>query len=262
MLVLALYTAIFIAIMPELAFFATGIAVLALFAGFASAHLSARFGRRYVMGIYVALFVSMLAHIPVMVWFVSLDVGREFIDWTHEIPGFMQIRQYGYALEVAIACGTGLFVVLEKPEKGVYFSLIIGVTVLWAALCWSGGRGAIVSLGGSFFMITMLYPKMALRLWGFVVPTAVSGAVLSIFIYTPENVSLGLFNGLERSMDGDFSSGRVFAWGEAVRLFFERPLMGHGMSQFSVLSDKIPFREAHNLFLDSLLSIGALGTVV
>jgi O-antigen ligase len=70
-----------------------------------------------------------------------------------------------------------------------------------------------------------------------------------------------------RTEDSDTLSGRAFIWPEVLYFAGQRPWLGYGFESFwtpariEIISGNLGWglREAHNAYLESLLSIGGLG---
>ncbi len=264
LLAVAVYTSQFVAISYKMAFYTTGISVASVLIGFSFVQLASRFGRIFVTAILYALFVGMLLHLTVMLSYVYLEAGNDALDWAHAMPGYAAVRLYGYSVELAIATGTGLF--LLQPQKANARSWLIfsGAALLWGAIFWSGGRGAMASLIVSFILASIVLPHIILRLWGFVLATMSIGAALSLLVWTPSSLSFGLINFFVRTTGGNATSSRLDMWKEAFTLFLDRPIFGHGISQYHLYTQIESFKtypQVHNLILDALFSLGLIGGV-
>ncbi|MEE9452975.1 MAG: O-antigen ligase family protein [Paracoccaceae bacterium] len=143
-------------------------------------------------------------------------------------------------------------------------SLLIfsGAALLWGALFWSGGRGAMASLMVSFILASIILPGIALRLWGFVLATVPVGAGLSLLVWTPLSSSFGLMGFFVRSTGEGVTSGRIDMWKDIFTLFLDKPIFGYGNAQYHLHTQIEAFKsfpQVHNFILDALLSFGLVG---
>lgn len=61
------------------------------------------------------------------------------------------------------------------------------------------------------------------------------------------------------SVAGDISNGRFDVWARSLSLFAQKPIFGHGIDTYHLLGSVI---NAHNSYLQTLVELGAVGTVV
>lgn len=242
--------------------------IVALIAGIAAAAIKVKYGNRAIIGFSWALFGAMILHAPFIVWLHFIEGQNPDFEWNFRLPGFTGARPYNYMLEAGIAAGVGLFWLTRDKAIAQRSLLWLGAIILWAALFWSGGRGGLAALLLTFILATLIWKTFGAQMWAFILSSLTLGASISLVLPTPD----GGFGILKR-FTADFQSesinqlatGRITMWREAIDLFLERPIFGHGVSQYPLLTkipDFQPPRHVHNLLLDSLLSLGIVGTVI
>ncbi len=168
-----------------------------------------------------------------------------------------------------------------SPRKTWWKSLIygaIGLIFLFFFLV-SQTRGAFIGLGAAVFSF-LVYLSWVSRGWRkWLLPTLIIFTVLvsGLIYYKNSDLVKKLPGG--RMFDISFSdqtvNTRLWTWGSAWRGFLERPILGWGPENFSVVFDKyfdprhfIPgqntetwFDRAHSLYLDALAETGIFGFI-
>jgi hypothetical protein len=138
-------------------------------------------------------------------------------------------------------------------------------------------RGAFVGLFAAVFFaaLYLLFSNRRLRLWagGFLLVIVLSYGIL--YHYRQALIDRNVFGArfLEIGLSADSLQTRLWTWGSAVRGFKERPILGWGPENFTVVFDKYfdprhfnPnqstetwFDRAHSLYFDALAETGIVG---
>jgi len=255
-------------------------ALLAVGVGIAAYYAMAQYHARFAKPVYMAIVLGASGVLPALLVFVYIqapaDVPVSLFSW--QLPGFGAVRLLGMALEVGIVVSLGLL--LEAQGRKIRVWLWLSMIVLWAAVFWTGGRGAVLSIFGAAFVLTLARPALLKLIWSVLLASGAAGAALSLLLWVPEGLSFGLagmFADSTRSGLDAISSGRIDRWSGAVSLIAERPWLGHGLGQLANLwpvfaefdlkhPEGTPFptyfqayRTVHNMVLEILLAWGLLG---
>ena len=196
------------------------------------------------------------------------------------MPGIGPVRVFGAGLEAALLVGLALLAGSTGKMTSVRVALCLAVLALWTMLIWSGARGALLSILVAALVISAVRPIVAVRLWGIMLITGAAGAAFSLLIWTPDDISFGLWNMLDKSSQttvNEIGSRRMERWADSIGLIGERPWFGHGLSQFSNLwptyialdqkndyAGALPleflmYRHLHNVVLSAFLALGISG---
>jgi len=227
--------------------------------------------RKYIRGIYKALIVGVLLHMPFVFLIIYLRQDSDTFLWRVNIPGWGGGRPYNYFVEVGVVVGIGMLVIRSTQEKLFNVFLLVAISLSWMMLFWGGGRGAIVGILGALVISSIVAPHFAKKIWIVAGVTCVVGAVLSLLIWTPDSPSFGLLNMLTRTGSETLnrvSTGRIVMWLYAIESIKEHPFWGYGLEQFIFL--QVPRISAsanvhlhvHNLILEVILSWGLIGASV
>lgn len=262
------YTTIFVAPSSRMANYASGIGVTAILVGLAAAALKRRFGNRVAISTSWSLFVAMLLHAPFLIWLYVLEGQNPDFNWSYQLPGYPGLRMYNYSVEAGIAAGLGLFFLTDRQDKLKRLLLVIGVTLLWVLLFWSGGRGAFFALFATTVFVAFIVPKFVHNMWKFFFATTTLGAGFSLLLPVPSN-NFGIMSRIDRTINSgsinEISSNRLTIWSDAYNIFLDRPIFGHGIAQYRHLTSQVALTahdHVHNILLESLISFGLVGTAV
>jgi len=254
--------------------------LLALGVGVAAYYGMAHYHERFAIPVYMALVLSALALVPALLIFIYIqapaDAPAALFKWN--LPGFGAVRLFGMALEVGIVVALGLLVERQRRKGAVV--LWLALVALWAALFWTGGRGALISILGAALVLSLVRPALFKPIWGILLVSGAAGAALSLLIWLPAGASFGVINMFTESIKPSIdavSSGRIERWVDTISLIAERPWLGHGLGQFSNLWPKylafdqshalahphptyfLAYRTVHNIVLEILLAWGVIG---
>ena len=261
------YTTTIVAVDQKLAYYTSGRGAAVILVGLAAAALRQIHGEKFAKNIAWALFGGPILHAPFLIWLYVLEGQNSNFDWLWNLPGYPSVRLYNHAVEAGIAAGVGLYFLTGHQNAKQRALLLVGTVLLWGLLFWGGARGGLFALLASSFLIGAIVPKFISGLWKFFLSTMVLGGSLSVLFPIPDK-SYGLLSGIFRtigsgSLNGA-STGRMKVWEEAIGVFFERPIFGHGLMQLKRLVENIPSgtpKHTHNILLEALISFGLVGTL-
>ncbi len=247
-------------------------------AGVASIYAMHHYGARFLKPVYAVLLAGMMLTIPALLYFLytvpEARILGDAIRW--QMPGLGPVRVFGAALEAALVIALALLASAQGKRAG----LLLVVLAFWTILIWSGARGGILSILVATALISVVRPKIAVRLWLVLVITGAAGAALSLLIWTPDDISFGLWNMLDKTTQAtanEIGSQRMERWADSIGLIGQHPWLGHGFSQFSNLwpdyifldqengqtgalpLDFLMYRHLHNVVLDAFLALGLIG---
>ena len=261
------YSTTIVAINPFMAYYGSVRGFAAILVGLAAAALKRLHGERFTTSIIWALFAGAIFHAPSLIWVYVLEGQNPDFDWATRLPAYTNVRPYNHAVEAGLAAGIGLYFLAEHRKAQHQAILTLGTVLLWILLFWGGARGGFLALLAAFILMAVVIPQFFTRMWNFFLSTMALGASLSLLLPVP-NDSFGLLGILKRSVARETlnqaSSGRIEIWLDAVDIFFERPLFGHGLIQYRSLTDNLTPstpHHVHNILLESLISFGLIGTV-
>lgn len=229
--------------------------ILVIIAGCAAYHLTRRWGTTFAQFLIAALIAGPLLHIPVLVWLVQIQGQNPDFEWNFQLAGFTGVRPYSYTVEVAIALGLGRVAAIDRTRPLALFGGIALLSVLWAALFWSGGRGAALGLLGGLIVVTLVWRARALRLWFLGLLTAATGAILSLQVWTPPHGAFGLINVASRSVGNNPTSDRTDLWQAGLEAILANPILGYGFAH------PMAWGHLHNLPLNLLHAFGVVGSL-
>lgn len=187
--------------------------------------------------------------------------------WEPETPtlmeGFVHIRVFGFALAFALSAGIGLWATAGSRSRHTAAAILVGLTMLWTALFWSGSRGALLALLTALLVLACVLPALR-RTLPVAISTLIAGAALSIFLGDGKTGDFGLAARLATSATAEsaeaLSSGRIGLWTAAIEAANERPFTGHGYAQANAVFREagldVPHVHAHSIVLDAALALG------
>lgn len=196
-------------------------------------------------------------------------------DYSDDVGGIRNCLHY-FSVSSAGFMGTIAFLwsfanlLIRNYNRRVYVVLIFSIAVL----LYSISKNALFSISIVCFLLMLLTGKVKLNK-SFILIIVLVLAVLFIF---QERIS-SIFEMVQidtdgKITDGDFSiNGRGIIWAKAITLFSESPLYGYGYwdnvvalnDAFGGLGDITEDRsvnQAHNMILQSLISVGIIGTIL
>ena len=209
-----------------------------------------------------AIFGSIILAVPLSALLFAFEMPSYF-RWPNFIPGFVYIRIYGFALAVSIAVGIGLLTLPISQNRTVKTLVLLGLTLLWTTLFWTGSRGGVVA-------IICVVPTLAVfipRLRSILLPalaTMIIGGIISIQIPIPSNTFgvINVFNDVILADSADsFGNGRLDLWKGVLQLISEKPWFGNGYAQFIMHARYVEVvgSHTHNIILEAALAWGWIG---
>ena len=262
-----IYTTTIVAINPVMAYYTSGRGFTVILVGLAATALKQDHGNKFAISIGWALFAGVIFHAPFLIWLYVLEGQNPDFSWILSLPAYSGVRMYNHAVEAGLAAGIGLYFLTERRNTQNRAVLVLGTTLLWTLLFWSGARGALFTVVLTFILLTIIIPQFFYRLWKFFLSTIVLGASLSLLLPVP-HAGFGLLQMILRTIGSktldQASTGRLKMWADAFNIFLEKPLFGHGLVQYQHLIDKLKPNtpeHVHNILFESLLSFGLIGTM-
>ena len=147
-----------------------------------------------------------------------------------------------------------LYLIFQSKNNGrfVYplFLFLGGIALI--ALLASGNRGSWVALvATSVLFLATMFPKNPNKASFIFVGCAATGA----FILTQFS---GPANRLQLLLQG-YSTHRFDVWSNALDLFLQKPMLGHGLDTRAIMSANHWVYHEHNIFLSVLTAMGVVG---
>lgn len=183
-----------------------------------------------------------------------------------------------HPITVATFTGVGAVLLLARslfagsrhPAAGVswiLFAAFVGVVLMTAS------RGPLFALvGSSTFLLVKRTPSAAVRFMlvlvlAFTITTAVAGGLVERLVVLGSRTDGWVAETILRGQDPDQflgMTGRVELWESVVPFVAERPLIGYGyQGSRALLLDTASWAAyAHNAYLQTLLDLGVIGTVL
>jgi O-antigen ligase len=147
-----------------------------------------------------------------------------------------------------------------------FFLLLLGATAIWTAGLWSGSRGPLAALGGTFALWFWRTPKGSR--WRLTWLTAVPFALGLVFatLIPSQGSYLGVWNAVQRTSAAtgslsEMSSTRSDFWLASWRQFLTSPGFGLGPDAYRYLTPSMDGLQPHNFLLQWLLDFGIFGAV-
>ena len=146
---------------------------------------------------------------------------------------------------------------------GLLFLILMG-------LISAGSRNGALSFLVSMVVYLLILKRekiMGLLPIIFLIITMVAVGAIA-FVVSPPSVKTIVTDRFDPSATEDmyqYSSGRLYLWGNGLKLFIESPVLGHGRDSFEILSmlRRFPYVSApHNDYLRSLVEFGIVGLAV
>ena len=173
-----------------------------------------------------------------------LEIGR--VGSIYENPNY-----YGYAIELTIIAALCQYL---RKGKLIYIALLV-INLACNVLC--DCRTAWVAILAAVTVFALMYLR---KLW---ILLAAGGAGIAFVFIARLIPSIG-----ERLTFDDIShsfSNRTTYWSNAWSWFLDRPIFGSGVSSYeplSALHGERVLAHAHSLYLDMLLDVGIVGTIL
>lgn len=262
LLLIALTTSTLVAPAPEFSLMFLAMALATFFTGISLRYIIESAQPALARQLALAIFLSMLLFLPCLFVLLANWPQDSGFNLVRGIPGYINVRRWGFILAAAIAIGSGLLT-LTDLSRLARWAILAGLVILWTALCWSGTRGGIAALIAALAVSAAVSPA---RMRPLVLPLALTillGAALSLALPNPDP-AFGLWNAASRAVElpegAPITEGRMPLWVGALRAIAERPVFGHGYGQnFFVNDAPIGHTQTHNAILEVLLGWGFVG---
>lgn len=204
------------------------------------------------LALYVAILVVYAASVPADVDF----------NWMFFKLGVTNVRQVGFYSAVGMTASLGLAMGAKDARSCI---LAIAAGALLASISfWSGTRSSLVVAIGAFALCAVVAPRCRpIRGATFLAAILAGGLLLSMLGNKP-HWAFGwerLFNPAATASGDTVTSGRMDMWRETLALAMQRPLFGHGESQFR---NGVPIalkqlNHPHNSVVQMLFQWGLIG---
>jgi O-antigen ligase len=137
--------------------------------------------------------------------------------------------------------------------------------VAWAGLLWTGSRSPLLGLAVAFAVCALaVRGRERWRLGATLGVLGVAGAAVSWCFWTPA-VAIGWWQIAERSAPSlgakALTSHRTDFWARAFEHVRAAPWFGHGPDAYGFLTPALEGAQPHNVVLQLLLDVGAVGTL-
>ena len=177
-------------------------------------------------------------------------------DWEWGLPGFHNLRRFGFYAAPAAAVCFGL-VALTARRWWAWGGVSAAA---FAMTFWTGSRGAVWALIVGLSVTAAIFPAArSLRATGVTIVAALIGLAIAATVPPIPTQSIGRFG----TLDGN---GRVEIWSAAVEAIWARPWFGHGEGQAYLALDWPPWMSImphpHNVVLQVLLAWGLVGAAL
>lgn len=222
---------------------------------------------RWIMaGLIVFLVVTMISSIGVSTGL--FHIGKLKITHGARSEGFVEPNQYAayLALFSPVLFSGALFADTKKRQILFIFFIFLA----FVSLLITGSRGGAISFVSATCVYLFIFSRSGLiRLGVLTLTLAVVVPIIGVsaFILAPKNVRnlvTERFNPTKAKSADQYTSGRLTLWSEGIKLFYERPIFGHGQATFIPLMKK-NFRiwgNSHNDYLLYLVQYGVIGFVL
>lgn len=180
------------------------------------------------------------------------------VQWIADLPGFRNLRRFGFYAAPAAAVCFGL--VALTPRRWWLWGGISAIA--FVLTFWMGSRGTVWALIGGLSAMAAVFPAArSLRAAGVTISAALIGLAISAALPPIPSQSISRFG----SLDGN---GRVEIWSAAVEAIAAQPWFGYGEAQAfhalnwpAWLSADVQF-QPHNVVLQVLLAWGFVGAAL
>lgn len=262
--VVALYTALVVAIDRPLAMARTVMWLVHLLFGLSVAFEAAANRELVIRIFWPAVVAGLCSYVLLLILYVAIIPDATRFDWMHLWLAVGNIRQVGFYSAVGSAAALG--VAAFQPRPIARAMSLAAAAVMFGLSFWSGTRGSIIAVWAACGVALVVFRSLPrIRTLGMLVITTLVGALLSLLHVVPNGhygiariaISLG-HQGVE-----NVSSGRLSMWAGTYESILHRPLFGYGESQFrSVVPEaQGAFNHPHNVVLQIAFQWGIVGTL-
>lgn len=214
------------------------------------------------MILWGAMAVGAILHMMILVVFVA-GVRDPSFKWVIWLPGIGNVRHLGYF--AVGAATTSLCCAVFSQTRSSYMLFIAAGALSFALIFWSGSRGALLATLAGLIVAFILWNRSQFWRAGRAIALAmVIGGALSL-THVPPDPNFGLlriFRTRQINSVDAASSGRLTLWMGTIRMIRDRPVFGHGDSQFRYLvPEGLGYNQPHNALLQLLFQWGLAGTL-
>mgnify|MGYP003578640714 CR=1 FL=1 len=260
---IAVGTALLVAPDRMIACIRTGIWIIHLLFGFALAYLFTDRWSALRALLWPAVVIGCCAYLALLA-LVALSVpAPEDFDWVALGLGVGHVRQTGFYAIVGTGAALGWAAVEKRAVP--YWCAVCAATLLSAMSFWTGTRSSIVAVAAAFAAGAIFLPALrSAKSFLALVISFAGGAVLSLPWPVPDQ-QYGIFR-ISRSIAAnsveELGSTRLSTWLGTIREIFDRPLFGHGESQFRNLVPEAmgKYTHPHNAVLQITFNWGIIGS--
>jgi O-antigen ligase len=190
--------------------------------------------------------------------YVGQFVPLTDVQWLADLPGFGNLRRFGFYAAPAVAMCFGLLAL--SPRRWWLWGGVSATA--FAITFWTGSRGVVWAVLGGLSVVAAVFPAARrLRAAAVTAGAALVGLVVAAALPPIPSQAIGRFG----SLDGN---GRVEIWAAAVKAIWARPWFGYGEAQAfhaldwpSWIGSNVRF-QPHNVVLQVLLAWGFVGAVL
>ncbi len=207
---------------------------------------------------FIIYFIALLA-------FIVNIPDREKFDWGRFLFGVLNIRQLGFYSGVGFAVAIGV-ALTSKDARWRWGMMLIAAALIWISF-WTGTRSSLVGVGFALLLGIVLVDSLrSIKAWALIGASLVLGFALA-FVHPPEDPAFTVYrlydSTLPKGEDADMTSGRLEMWKGTATAILERPVFGHGESQFATDIRKISlgYNHPHNAFLQMAYQWGIVGAL-
>lgn len=177
-------------------------------------------------------------------------------DWSWDLPGFGNLRRFGFYAAPAAAMCFGLLA-LTPRRRWLWGGLS---ATAFAITFWTGSRGAVWALIVGLPVVAAIFPSArSLRAAGVTLVAALIGLAIAAAVPPIPTQPMDRFG----TLDGN---GRVEIWAAAIDAISARPWFGYGEAQAFLALDWPVWMSVmphpHNVVLQVLLAWGFVGAAL
>jgi O-antigen ligase len=184
-------------------------------------------------------------------------------DWCNGTPFFVHIRHFGfYAMTGLIFCCTPFIAGSDRFGRSRHVATVLGMTLCWAFLVWTGGRAAIGSAVVALAGILMLLPRRDRVSFAVIgIASATVGAWVATF-FEVQSFCTGVQSMADRTFGPSFLTGRMEIWRSALApMKGFRWLVGLGPDTYAFMPEKGWVNHPHSILVQFIVDWGVIGAV-
>ncbi|QIW21079.1 O-antigen ligase family protein [Bacillus thuringiensis serovar andalousiensis] len=215
----------------------------------------------FILGIVLSSFIGLLQKFTNIPWLWSESVIHSATGIGRITAFFNNTNGYGGYLDIGLVIILGNLLLAKNKMKSILLQSLMFL-LLFVNLVLTDSEGSIISFAISTLVI-LLYKIIDARKVFLVALPGILFILLLSFNVIDSDFSQSLINRL-------VEQGRWTLWEGAIRIFLDNPYYGIGFYQFpevlkeygiySIYGSAWP--HPHNLFLDLIVTVGILGSVV